>query len=79
MGKTDITRSFIFNRAAEEKDAENLLVIKGKAIAEKYIKNWQDHARHSEIYEGRGRQIDRPRGKDSFFLVKGGFLEIKNL
>jgi hypothetical protein len=44
-----------FTRAAKEKDAENLLVIKDKALAEKYIKNQQDHARHSEIYEERGR------------------------
>jgi phosphatidylserine/phosphatidylglycerophosphate/cardiolipin synthase-like enzyme len=78
-GKTVITRSLIFSRAAEEKDAESLLVIKDKALAEKYIKNWQDHARHSEIYQGRGRYIDRPRGEDPFFLTKGGFLEIKDL
>jgi hypothetical protein len=54
-GETVILRSFIFTRAAEEKDAESLLVIKDKALAEKYTKNWQDHTRHSEIYQGRGR------------------------
>jgi hypothetical protein len=53
--KTVITRSIIFTRTAEEKDAKNLLVIRDKALAEKYFKNQQDHARHSEIYEGRGR------------------------
>ena len=54
-GKTVITRSFIFTGAAREKDAENLLVIRDKAIAKKYIKNRQDHARHSEVCERRGR------------------------
>lgn len=54
-GETVITGSFNFTRAAEEKNAENLLVIRDKALAEKYIKNWQEHAGHSEPYEGRGK------------------------
>jgi phosphatidylserine/phosphatidylglycerophosphate/cardiolipin synthase-like enzyme len=45
--------SFIFTRAAEEKNAENLLVIKDKALAEKYTKNWQGHERYLEEYTGR--------------------------
>ena len=54
-GETVITGSFNFTKAAEESNAENLLVIKDKKLAELYIKNWQDHERHSEIYNGRGR------------------------
>ncbi len=52
-GETVITGSFNFTRAAEEKNAENLLIIKDKAMAEKYARNWRDHAGHSEAYIGR--------------------------
>ena len=49
-GETVITGSFNFTKAAEEKNAENLLVIKDKKLAERYIKNWQEHVQHSEDY-----------------------------
>jgi len=42
--------------AAEENNAENLLVMHDKKLAERYTKNWQKHERHSEVYDGRGRQ-----------------------
>jgi len=48
-----ITGSFNFTRAAEEKNAENLLIIRSKELAKVYIDNWNDHRRHSEGYEGR--------------------------
>ncbi len=54
-GETVITGSFNFTRAAEEKNAENLLVIRDKALAAKYLKNWQEHAWHSEVYAGKRR------------------------
>jgi phosphatidylserine/phosphatidylglycerophosphate/cardiolipin synthase-like enzyme len=54
-GETVITGSFNFTKAAEEKNAENLLVISDKKLAERYTKNWQEHDKHSEVYEGRGR------------------------
>jgi phosphatidylserine/phosphatidylglycerophosphate/cardiolipin synthase-like enzyme len=54
-GETVITGSFNFTKAAEESNAENLLVIYDRKLAEKYTKNWQEHAQHSEVYEGRGR------------------------
>ncbi len=38
---------------AEEKKAENFLVIRDKALAERYVRNWQAYARHSEAYMGR--------------------------
>lgn len=47
-----ITGSFNFTKAAEEKNAENLLVIKSKELAKEYIENWQKHKEHSERYEG---------------------------
>jgi phosphatidylserine/phosphatidylglycerophosphate/cardiolipin synthase-like enzyme len=54
-GETVITGSFNFTKAAEESNAENLLVIRDKKLAERYIKNWQEHERHSEVYIGKGR------------------------
>jgi phosphatidylserine/phosphatidylglycerophosphate/cardiolipin synthase-like enzyme len=54
-GETVITGSFNFTKAAEENNAENLLVIRDKKLAERYTKNWQEHEKHSEVYMGRGR------------------------
>jgi phosphatidylserine/phosphatidylglycerophosphate/cardiolipin synthase-like enzyme len=54
-GETVITGSFNFTKAAEANNAENLLVIHDKKLAERYIKNWQEHERHSEEYGGRGK------------------------
>ena len=51
--ETVITGSFNFTKAAEEKNAENLLIIKNKKLAEIYIDNWYKHKEHSEKYEGR--------------------------
>jgi len=48
---TVITGSFNFTRTAEEKNAENLLVIPSKELAAKYLENWQKHSEHSEKYE----------------------------
>ena len=58
-GETVITGSFNFTKAAEENNAENLLVIHDKKLAERYTKNWQEHAQHSEGYVGRGRKRER--------------------
>lgn len=55
-GQTVITGSFNFTNAAEEHNAENLLVIRDKALAEKYTANWQVHAAHSEEYTGKSRE-----------------------
>jgi phosphatidylserine/phosphatidylglycerophosphate/cardiolipin synthase-like enzyme len=52
-GETVITGSFNFTKAAEDKNAENLLVVRDKPLAEKFTKNWQEHALHSEPYVGR--------------------------
>ena len=52
-GQTVLTGSFNFTKAAEENNAENLLVIHDAALAAKYEQNWQAHFRHSEYYAGR--------------------------
>ena len=51
--ETIITGSFNFTKAAEEKNAENLLIITSKDLAKIYIENWYKHKEHSEKYEGR--------------------------
>lgn len=52
-GETVITGSFNFTKAAEERNAENLLVIHDSALAGKYAENWRNHLQHSEPYAGR--------------------------
>jgi phosphatidylserine/phosphatidylglycerophosphate/cardiolipin synthase-like enzyme len=53
-GHTVITGSFNFTKAAEETNAENLLIIhQTPALAEKYLSNWLAHQRHSPAYRRR--------------------------
>jgi phosphatidylserine/phosphatidylglycerophosphate/cardiolipin synthase-like enzyme len=65
-GQTVVTGSFNFTKAAEEQNAENLLVVQDAGLAEKYAANWKVHAEHSESYAGRGEEADpllKPREK----------------
>ena len=53
-GTTLITGSFNFTDAAEEKNAENLLVIKGDpGLVKKCLANFEEHLGHSERYTGK--------------------------
>jgi phosphatidylserine/phosphatidylglycerophosphate/cardiolipin synthase-like enzyme len=52
-GSTILTGSFNFTKAAEDSNAENLLVIHDPDLAKKYAANWQLHRQHSEVYQGR--------------------------
>ena len=48
---TLVTGSFNFTQAAQYKNAENVLVIRGNtALTELYLKNWQHHYGHSQPY-----------------------------
>jgi len=47
-----ITGSFNFTKAAEQNNAENLLVIDDPQLANKYLGNWEKHWKHSEPYTG---------------------------
>jgi len=49
-GETVITGSFNFTKAAEEKNAENVLILKDKGLAKVYGHNWEEHRSHSEMY-----------------------------
>ena len=48
-----ITGSFNFTKAAENSNAENLLVIRDPSLAAQYQENWNVHAGHSQAYAGR--------------------------
>jgi len=44
-----------FTKGIEENYAENFLITHDKKLASIYIKNWQEHAQHPEVYVGRGK------------------------
>jgi phosphatidylserine/phosphatidylglycerophosphate/cardiolipin synthase-like enzyme len=46
-GETVITGSFNFTKAAQEKNAENLLIVRDQALAAQYTQNWNAHWQHS--------------------------------
>ena len=64
-GGTVLTGSFTFTKAAEEHNAEHMLVLRDKALAAKYAESWQAHLEHSERYEGRQGEapVERPARK----------------
>jgi phosphatidylserine/phosphatidylglycerophosphate/cardiolipin synthase-like enzyme len=45
---TMVTGSFNFTKAAQEKNAENLLVVRDKKMAKQYTANWWRHRDHSD-------------------------------
>ena len=51
--------SLNFTKAAEEDNAENLLVVRDKKLAELYSNNWNEHFRHSEVYIGKAEASNR--------------------
>ena len=51
--QTVITGSFNFTKAAEEHNAENVLILQSKELARTSIENWNRHRQHSEEYKGR--------------------------
>jgi phosphatidylserine/phosphatidylglycerophosphate/cardiolipin synthase-like enzyme len=53
-GETVLTGSFNLTKAAEEKNAENLLIIRDATLAAQYSQNWEAHRQHSQPYVGRG-------------------------
>ena len=49
-GETVITGSFNFTKAAETKNAENVLIIHDRTLAARYTANWNAHSSHSRWY-----------------------------
>ena len=50
---TVITGSFNFTKAAEESNAENLLILRSPELASRYTQQFLEHRRHSVSYAGR--------------------------
>jgi phosphatidylserine/phosphatidylglycerophosphate/cardiolipin synthase-like enzyme len=50
---TVLTGSFNFTKAADQKNAENLLVVRDVRIAAQYEQNWHMHFSHSEYCAGK--------------------------
>jgi phosphatidylserine/phosphatidylglycerophosphate/cardiolipin synthase-like enzyme len=50
---TVITGSYNFTKSANNDNAENLLIMRSKELADDYFKNFQQHKAHSELYRGR--------------------------
>ena len=53
--ETVITGSYNFTKAAENSNAENLLIIRSHDVADAYFGNWAEHQKHSVPYQGRDR------------------------
>jgi len=49
-GQVIITGSFNFTEQAEKANAENLMVVRDKAVADKFTANWKVHRGHSGRY-----------------------------
>ena len=60
-----ITGSFNFTKQAETSNAENLLIIRDRSIAQRYLENWHEHQAHSEPYVGRGTEDSAPSAEHS--------------
>ena len=54
-----LTGSFNFTRAAEEHNAENLLLINDPLLARQYVENWHAHEQHSEPFERTDKPAER--------------------
>jgi len=50
---TVVTGSFNFTKAAEESNAENLLILRSPDLATRYTQQFIEHRRHSTPYAGR--------------------------
>jgi phosphatidylserine/phosphatidylglycerophosphate/cardiolipin synthase-like enzyme len=48
--ETVVTGSFNFTKAAEQKNAENLILISDKALAARYLANWEMLLKHATRY-----------------------------
>ncbi|MHB9026799.1 MAG: phospholipase D family nuclease [Armatimonadota bacterium] len=50
-GEIVITGSFNFSQAAEEKNAENLLILRSSRLAARYTENWRAHKKHARPFQ----------------------------
>ena len=69
-GYVVLTGSFNFTKAAEENNAENLLVINDSVLAGEYTRNWHAHEQHSEAYEREDKVEPQPARAKSLRKVE---------
>ena len=62
-GATVLTGSFNFTKAAQTRNAENLLILRDPTLATQYTTNWETHRGHSQPYVGRGVQSRGETGR----------------
>lgn len=55
-GRRIVTGSYNFSAAAQERNAENLLVIDDEALARRYAENWRRHAAHATPFVTRSAE-----------------------
>ena len=48
-----LTGSYNFTKSAEIRNAENMLIIEDRALAARYLENWQKHRQGSDAYATR--------------------------
>ena len=56
-----LTGSFNFSKAAEEANAENVLIIQEVDLAARFLSNWRIHQTHSDPYSQRRTSHKQPR------------------
>ncbi len=78
-GQTIITGSFNFTKNAEENNAENLLILRGRPdLYQAYENNFRQHYGHSQPYQGRGysgtgsRGFGNPQSASSYSPTSNG-------
>ena len=58
--QTVITGSFNFTRSAQERNAEDLVLIRSPTVAALYVRNWNAHAAHSQPVRTEASRSPRP-------------------
>jgi phosphatidylserine/phosphatidylglycerophosphate/cardiolipin synthase-like enzyme len=61
--RTVISGSFNFTRAAEERNAENLFIIRSEELARLYVRNWREHRIHSAAVHALSRKDEDQESK----------------
>lgn len=54
-----VTGSFNFTRAAQQKNAENVIIINDASVAKKYLQNWQQRQQVSTVYNNQASTNNR--------------------
>jgi phosphatidylserine/phosphatidylglycerophosphate/cardiolipin synthase-like enzyme len=74
-----ITGSFNFTNAAQFRNAENVLIVKNKELAKKYMDNWKDRWTHSTALAGyRHTQADTGRKHEQQTLLRAASRMLRN-